>query len=349
MNSKPDRIYELDVLRGIAALAVVFYHLTTRYTQIYGRGEINYFLNFPYGKLGVDLFFIISGFVIYMTLNNTNSIKDFAVKRIVRLYPAYIAAVILTFSITSCYGLSDRSVSFIHAMINLTMLQGFLPGVPHVDNAYWTLTFELIFYSFIATVFALKLTKRIEYIAWSWLLFSAALKAVTIFVPKSLFKLVGYIIVADYCNLFIAGMMFYHLKKQKYVKFHVLIAACLIYEFVFRGLLSGSVVLVFFGLFYALIYDHFRLEKNRLFSFLGAISYSLYLVNQNIGYVFINVLEKNGFTHEIFVLIPLAGVILLAAIITYTIEKPMQRYARDNLNSVYKRKTEIILSSTKQH
>ena len=60
---REDRLLELDALRGIAAMMVVLFHLTMN-TAIEKFG-------FRYGVTGVDLFFIISGFVIFLTLNKS--------------------------------------------------------------------------------------------------------------------------------------------------------------------------------------------------------------------------------------------------------------------------------------
>ena len=82
------RVLELDALRGLAALAVVFYHYTTRFDQLFGH-------TFPlpwsvsWGHYGVDLFFMLSGFVILMTLERTSDSWKFAWGRFSRLYPAY--------------------------------------------------------------------------------------------------------------------------------------------------------------------------------------------------------------------------------------------------------------------
>ena len=87
---------ELDALRGIAAFSVVLFHYTARYDSIYGHSNRLLF-KFNYGHLGVNLFFIISGFVIFMTLDRTKSVIDFVVARFSRLYPAYWTALALTF------------------------------------------------------------------------------------------------------------------------------------------------------------------------------------------------------------------------------------------------------------
>ena len=64
------RLVELDALRGIAAMAVVAYHYTTHYANQIGHLTRLRF-GFPAGNYGVHLFFLISGFVIFMTLERT--------------------------------------------------------------------------------------------------------------------------------------------------------------------------------------------------------------------------------------------------------------------------------------
>src|SRR3954454_2537178 len=101
---KEGRFQELDVLRGLAALAVVLFHYLTRYDQIYTpRGDVPF--GFPFGTSGVELFFVISGFVIFMTLARCASASDFLISRFSRLYPTYWAAVLLTWIIGSMWPL----------------------------------------------------------------------------------------------------------------------------------------------------------------------------------------------------------------------------------------------------
>ena len=72
------RVVELDALRGLAALAVVAFHYTTLYGELYGHSGPPP-LSFGFGNYGVHLFFLISGFVIFMTLERTRSAMDFVV------------------------------------------------------------------------------------------------------------------------------------------------------------------------------------------------------------------------------------------------------------------------------
>lgn len=117
------RLSELDALRGIAALMVVIGHYTARYNDFYT--PISFPFKFEYGGYGVQLFFLISGFVIFLTLNKTRHPLEFVVSRFSRLYPAYWVAVLLTFTLISIFSLPDTitTPSTYDALVNLTMLQ----------------------------------------------------------------------------------------------------------------------------------------------------------------------------------------------------------------------------------
>ena len=132
MSSGDRRILEFDALRGLAALSVVLFHYTTRYDAIFGRsGRLA--AGFPWGDYGVDLFFMLSGFVILRSLDRTTFAGDFLVGRFARLYPAYWAAAAITFAVVSLCGLPGQEVGLGEAAFNATMLQRLL-GARHIDG-----------------------------------------------------------------------------------------------------------------------------------------------------------------------------------------------------------------------
>lgn len=94
MNEKR-RFVELDALRGIAAMAVVLFHYTSRFGEVF---EVEGFggAPFQYGHLGVHLFFVISGYVIFLTISKCRTGRDFLVSRFSRLYPVYWGAMLVT-------------------------------------------------------------------------------------------------------------------------------------------------------------------------------------------------------------------------------------------------------------
>ena len=107
---QPGRLYSLDLLRFLAALMVVLYHFSY-------RGHIGGFTEFSlpeiggwskYGFLGVDLFFIISGFVIAWSADK-HSLERFIGSRFLRLYPGFLAGVTITFHRN--FGVRGRCIS----------------------------------------------------------------------------------------------------------------------------------------------------------------------------------------------------------------------------------------------
>ena len=97
------RIAVLDGFRALAILSVMFFHYFSRWTPPLNSISIYPYKNsynfFQYGYLGVQFFFIISGFVIFFTLERTNYLVAFWKKRVIRLVPSIVCASIITFII----------------------------------------------------------------------------------------------------------------------------------------------------------------------------------------------------------------------------------------------------------
>ena len=132
------RFKELDALRGIAAMLVVLFHFTMN-TEKQNLG-------FNLGVTGVDLFFMISGFVILLSLNHVKYSYQFVINRVSRLYPTYWACVTFTFlliNFTSIFRLT--MTEFVHYLANMSMFQ-FYFRVDDLDGPYWTMIIEMIFY-----------------------------------------------------------------------------------------------------------------------------------------------------------------------------------------------------------
>lgn len=332
-NSK--RLLELDVLRGIAALGVVLFHYTTQYNIEYGHSQEMLF-NFPYGKYGVELFFLISGFVIFMSLERTKKDLDFLVWRFSRLYPAYWASVILTF-VTTVFtsGILSQEVNWRDFLVNLTMLQEFFK-IPDLDGSYWTLGVELSFYVIMFALYKAKLLKYIDTIVIGWLLLLAA----TIFLEKLnilsvdsriiTFLMLGRPHLSVYANLFIAGMMLYKIYKEGFSakRCGIIIGCIFIYKlqhFLWESLILASFILIF----YMALRGNITFIKRKPLIFIGSISYTLYLVHQRIGYTIIKALYKVGLNPNISIFIAIIISILLAMVITFLIEKPAIRIIRE--------------------
>jgi len=132
----------LDVLRFFAALSVVFYHMTYRLNESALFTWLQPFTKFGY--LGVDVFFIISGFVILWSAVG-RSVPDYLISRVARLYPSFWVAILVT-SATMLVIRPERLQPLWAIAANFTMLPGYIVGNHYVDGVYWTLAVELKFY-----------------------------------------------------------------------------------------------------------------------------------------------------------------------------------------------------------
>lgn len=148
------RLLLLDALRLLSALFVMTYHYMGIGGPDWWGAPVQ--VVFPqlsgvaaYGALGVQLFFIISGFVILMSADG-RSVGQFAASRISRLFPAYWASVALAAVLLLVLTKGElNKVTWTDALINMSMLQESI-GAVSMDGVYWTLFFELLFYVTIA-------------------------------------------------------------------------------------------------------------------------------------------------------------------------------------------------------
>lgn len=314
---KAKRFETLDSLRGIAAVCVMLFHYLWGYNNEFGL-RWNLLVDFKYGFFGVELFFIISGFVIYYSINKSKTVKDFLSKRFIRLYPTYWLCLAITFMVVYYFGLSStRNTTMKEALIGLTMLQG-LFKVKHVDPSYWSLQIEIFFYIFIAVIFFLKIQSRLKYILWGWLFL--------IWFYNFIYKIpvLGAFLNLQYGMLFIAGICFYKIKflKDSNFKNHLLIILTYLTALKLLNDMEGYFwgITIIYIVFYLTIYGFLDFLDKPIFLFFGRISYALYLIHDNIGLVVLQQLRMKGFNSPFLVIIPAFLSICLAWLISYYFE-----------------------------
>jgi exopolysaccharide production protein ExoZ len=156
----------LQALRGIAALMVVLYH-GSRFISPYGEG-LGHQLFGAGGVMGVDLFFVISGFImVYTTSRPGTSAKDFAIKRFSRIWPVYVAIslvyVLATFGM-AYFGDPAHKPRILSTILMVPMGTSDGASIYYPSLAVgWSLNFEAYFY----LVFGLSLL----FGRWRWLAF----------------------------------------------------------------------------------------------------------------------------------------------------------------------------------
>ena len=300
LNARTDRarLLEVDSLRGLAALVVVLFHYTSRFAELYRPGSET-MLSVPWGHYGVNLFFIISGFVIFMTLERAQRPMDFVVSRFSRLFPAYWAALLVTYFITHLLGLPLKLVDWVVLVKNLPMIHG-LFGVPHVDGVYWTLEVELLFYTGMFTLYRMRRLGHvhlavISLLAVRWGYFIAARV-----LGVDLSWTISHLLILAYLPWFALGIAVYTLRQgaagpvlQR--RLAQLSAACSLLTLAFTESPSMAMLgLALAALVYLAAGGQLPLLRHKVLVWMGGISYPLYLLHENIGWSFMLLGLRHG-------------------------------------------------------
>ena len=309
-------------------MAVVMFHYTTRYSEMYGHRSPLPF-EFRYGNLGVELFFGISGFVIFMTLDRTKSLTDFVVSRASRLFPAYWTAILFTTIAVNTAGMNELTRSPWEVAINATMLQHFL-GVAPVDGVYWTLAVELTFYGAMALLWKLGALRNIEPILLTWM----SLTWVWAFSPSVLGGepswLLGSLIIQEHIPYFAIGMAAYRLKSgvgdRRWIG--AVFGVALVTIGVCDELSYLVVALVSTAVLTAIAFGKVPALAAKPLVWGGTISYSLYLLHESIGFAILKKLESAGAAPALSVAVTVGAMVALAAGVTYLVERPALRAAK---------------------
>jgi peptidoglycan/LPS O-acetylase OafA/YrhL len=314
-----DHLFALDGLRGMAILLVIGFHYfyinaaPFNKTDIYPYGDaFGDWPIFQYGILGVPLFFIISGFVIALTLDRCSSPIEFAVRRFARLWPALIFWSIITFLVLSLFDtpfsirMAPKLADFIPSWsLTPTILWArVLPNIRFVDDVYWSLVVEIRFYVLAAIVY--WSFKRTNF-SRNFAIFTALVIFIRIAILKTFIpSYVGPVTIAfvpEHLPLFAAGAIFYEMYEGRIRRSLALPLLLLMYGFIVRlslpdgfpKLATAAIVLGFFLTFFA-VAERSKLLwilETRPLVFIGNCSYSIYLLHNYIGTTLISVIPKS--------------------------------------------------------
>lgn len=323
-NEKLGYLSSLDLLRGLAAVAVCYFHFTHGNPDFLDKSNILY-ISGRFGFLGVDVFFVISGFVIpYAMYRGNYHVRDFGrflAKRVVRIEPPYLFSIALVIllnwlsTLSPFYRGAPYSVNLEALALHLGYLNAFF-SFPWVNDVYWTLAIEFQYYILIALIFPLLIHPRKTYSYGTLLVFGLS---------SLFFEQHNYIF--NYSLLFIVGIILFqfhigYLGKKHFGSF-LLIALILIFVKFDKRYLVAALLPYFF-----ITYFEF---SDRFSKFLGNISYSLYLVHIPIGGRMINLCEtfiRNELARSLCVFLALAVSILAAWIFYRIVEKPFMSISK---------------------
>ena len=309
----PREIQSVEMLRGIAAAMVCYFHLA-RGNREYLPDDSLVKMFGKWGWAGVEIFFVISGFVIPLAMYRKRySIKNFFTffkKRVIRIEPPYLVSILMVIGLNFASTLSPyyRGGEFHIDWSNLAMHVAYLNVF--TDNSwlnpvYWSLAIEFQYYLLIALSFGLLVSDKIYF----RLLFFVAFAALSFLpLPENRFVL-------TYSGYFIIGIVLFQYLSN------------IINRYEFYGILAGASLLIFwqFGLaltfivLLTVLLIAFINKVPRFLRYLGLISYSLYLVHVPIGGRIINIAEikiNSVFLKECMVFVAF-GVCIVASIVFY--------------------------------
>ena len=271
------RIGTIDALRGVASCSVVWFHSTHGIPNFLPAGAFK--ASGTYGWLGVQMFFVISGFVIPYALYNAgyerHDFGRFLAKRITRLHPPYLVSIILALIIAYKLpqavlfgaGLARPDITLAQILAHLCYLNSMI-GKPWLVPAYWSLGIEFQFYLLTGLLFSFLTSSRLR---------TRLQSTAAMLIPSLVLRQHGLLFV--HMPIFVVGIATFQtrvgLLSNRIWAAVVLVASGVI------GVTSGipaAVVAVLCGT----VILHVKL-RSRVWCWLGMISYSLYLVHGPIG------------------------------------------------------------------
>lgn len=309
-------------MRGLAALSVAWFHLTNQYHDwVASTGS--------WGWLGVEAFFVISGFVIPFSLagdwqrRGGRALPLFLARRLVRIEPPYLASVLivvlLNYAAANAPGFQGRPPNVSAAQV-LAHTAYLIPLTPYewLQPVYWTLAFEFAFYLAMAGLIGVLANNR-AFPVWACL--------------AALLCLIALDYASPLLGLFAMGCLVFRAHTGRYPIFGTAIAIG------FAGLamgVVGAIAQAAVGLLVAgLILAPQSAQgvtglAGRGLKALGTISFSLYLLHVPVGGKIINLGQRwlaSPSEHGVLSIVALAVSLLAATLFWRYVELPCMRAA----------------------
>ncbi|MFN5621728.1 MAG: acyltransferase family protein [Flavobacteriales bacterium] len=312
-------------LRGLAALMVCAYHFVCTTTDYIASSDVT--RTFWYGQKGVQVFFIISGIVIPLSLIHLNyklpQFGKFMLKRFIRIEPPYFASVLLGvfyLYLSSRFG-SSTNADLIPSLRDLLLHIGYLiPGVEGakwINEIYWTLFVEFQYYVVLALTFPLAISGD----KFKRMTFMMMMLIPPLFVGSKYFF-------ACWSAFFLIGMGYALWITRRWTTtefFLSLVLASVV------SLYHLPLVDIVFGLATLAVIAFFGNRSFKWGNLLGNFSYSLYLIHSFIGGAFVNFMSHifREPYQKFLVIAGGIGISLISAYVFYRlIEKPAQAWSR---------------------
>jgi peptidoglycan/LPS O-acetylase OafA/YrhL len=330
------RILELDALRAMAAINLLVFHFTYLYQNKYGYSA-PLGLTYPYGKYGVQLFFMLSGLVNAMTLLSKHRSDDFLAARLIRICPPFWAAMLVNVGLVAVMPLAAHPPSASQWLANLTIVPG-LWGQECIEPVTWTLQVELLFYMILLTWFSLGALRRPLFLTGATLAVVAAgcfpLKLGWLAegsVPFAIASALNSVLILETLPLFLIGILLNERRcgRGTWFTHGAAIAACgFVFHLVDLRDYNPAGTVLFTALLGFSAFGRVPVLRLKPIAFVAGISYSLYLLHNNLGSTLIY--QMDPWIGPWPALIAASAVVFaVATASTYWFERPLGKWLRD--------------------
>ncbi len=328
-STKTSRIVELDALRALAAINLMLFHFTHVYSVRYGyTSELGF--EFPWGKYGVQLFFMLSGFVNAMTMLKKKVPSQFLASRFIRILPVYYVVVAINLLLLQLAPFSDHVEFTWPAIIaNLTLLPNLL-GYECLEPVTWTLQVEILFYGILTTLFLLGAFRRplltmLGYLG-ACLVGCQLIPAVEVGSAISGWQLVREALLLEYMPLLIIGILvqqirFEGVRKASFI-LGIVVAAAVFHVNDEHGH-NPVVTVLLTAILWLAAYGKLPILRLKPLVFISTISYSLYLLHDNLGCFVIYHMNQNGVPPQLCFALIIPIVLLLSWLSSRFLERPL--------------------------
>ncbi|GKQ49254.1 acyltransferase [Bradyrhizobium sp. Ce-3] len=338
----------LDLLRLAAVGAVILYHYGFWGTASHGVQKVALPYLAPiaqYGFLGVPVFFAISGFVIAYSAEGRTPV-GFAIARFSRIYPTFVICMTFTFLATLLLGHDYFHATWQQWLANLFIAAPML-GQPYMDDAYWSLVIEVVFYAWVALFLAWGIfPRRIDTIIVAWIAITFA-NELTLDVP-----LFEKLFMADDSGFFAVGLLIYeHYRGRRDTRLYSLLTLAMgtaTFQAVHKlerlgvhthGSFDPRVVTAICIVSLGIVFAATRIKSVPLPDIVvravGGITYPLYLLHLQLGYVILLLITPTP--DALSTALVVAGMVALAWFVWRFLESPAHYLVRDRLTMLASR------------
>jgi len=308
---------QVESLRAIAALMVAIFHFSSHF-----EWETDTTTFFTYGAQGVELFYLISGFIItYSLYHSTYSISNYfryLAKRLIRLLPPYYLTIFLIVMVGFCmhtflWGI-PYDFHFRQIAVNALFLGDVFPEYGWINPIFATLEVELQFYIIIALLFPL-------FKKWTWAI-----------LPISSLLLLGGILTPTYDTVlrnapfFVSGIALFYIMENPKNSW-----AWISLSFAISALATYYLIIDLIPIILGTLYIAFVPSTTKFLNWSGKISYSYYLTHGLTGMWFLFFTKDYEFAQNNRLLMIFFAVIIawLGAFIVYmTVERISMRFSK---------------------